>query len=33
MDKLADYRNIIKQTLTSYATLLDAQPTTGVDME
>jgi hypothetical protein len=33
MDKLADYRNIIKQTLTSYATLLDAQPTAGVDTE
>ena len=33
MDKLSQYREIIKQILTSYAALIEAQPTPGVDTE
>jgi hypothetical protein len=33
MDKLAHYREVIKQTLSSYAELIERQPTQGVDTE
>ena len=33
MDKLNQYRKIIKRTLTNYAELIETQPTQGVDTE